>query len=50
LEVTLNGTHADFHPAMAGLDKREELVDGEEVRHAIAELLGHVAGVVAERP
>ena len=41
---------ADLHvDAPIALHERLELVDGEVVLHAVAELLGHVAGVVGER-
>jgi hypothetical protein len=33
---------------MAELYEREKLVDGEEVLHAIAELVRHVPGVIGE--
>ena len=38
----------DLHAVMAQVHERAELVDREEVPHAVAELLGDVAGVVPE--
>src|SRR5262249_57901797 len=38
----------DLHvePLVAALDERAELINREEVAHAVAQLLSHVAGIV----
>jgi hypothetical protein len=39
----------DLVAAVAGIGEVAKLVDGEKVTHLIAELLGHVPGVLPER-
>jgi len=39
-----------FKAAMADIDEGEELVDGEEVGDAVAELRRHGAGIIRKRP
>jgi hypothetical protein len=49
LEAGDSVSNRHFDAAVSHLDEGAELVDREEVPHAVAELLGHVAGVVGER-